>query len=307
VEEFVDSAITRVPVVRVVGGAATAAIDAIATEEPLELRLSGGDGGGHLSEPVSITMRTPGRDLELAVGFLVGEGVVRQRSDVSRVGHVGAPARPDGTSNVVEVLLGEKARFDRARLTRHFYATSSCGVCGKASVDALRTHAPLLSGGDVVPLLPEALHLLPMALRAHQRAFGETGGLHAAAVFRASPVGSDLGRSLPLVREDVGRHNAVDKVVGALALAGELPASSAILLVSGRASFELVQKAWMAGVPFLLAVGAPSTLAVELAREAGMTLVGFLRDGRFNIYAGAERIQTSAVPSQSSRPAAGNA
>jgi FdhD protein len=284
VSEAPRSDITRVPVLRVEGGQTTQTLDALAVEEPLEIRLAWGSGETRHDEPVSITMRTPGSDLELALGFLLGEGIVHRRSDVVQAKHVGAPARPDGTSNSVSIELVNDASRELHRLTRHFYTTSSCGVCGKASIDLLRLGAPPI-GALALPALSRAvLQGLPTTLRQSQLAFEKTGGLHAAAIF-------DAAGSLLVLREDVGRHNAVDKVVGALAANGGLPASHSVLLVSGRASFELVQKALMAGVPLLAAVGAPSSLAVELAREVGMTLVGFLRDGRFNVYAGRERIE----------------
>jgi FdhD protein len=273
--------VTRVPVVKVVGAVGANAIDTLAVEEPLEIRLAWRSGGEDHDAPVSITMRTPGHDLELAIGFLVGEGIVRRSGDAVLVRHVGPSARPDGTTNAVRVELSRDPSSEIGRLARHFYATSSCGVCGKASIDALRIAAPPLAAGPT--LMPEILHALPETLRASQPAFEQTGGLHATALF-------DAGGELLLVREDVGRHNAIDKVVGALAERNALPASDGVLLVSGRASFELVQKALMAGVAVLAAVGAPSSLAVELARDTGLTLVGFLRSGRFNVYAGRGRV-----------------
>ncbi|MDP9149708.1 MAG: formate dehydrogenase accessory sulfurtransferase FdhD [Myxococcota bacterium] len=271
--------------------------DTLAVEEPLEIRLAwqpatgtprslvelGADVGA-VERPLSITMRTPGADMELALGFLVGEGIVRSRDDVASCQHCGPPVRPDGSSNTVRVTLGRGHAVDLARLERHFYTSSSCGVCGKTSIEAVRSapHAPLLDG---TPLLAaEIIHGLPGQLRRRQEVFQRTGGLHAAGLFDAT------GHLLAL-REDVGRHNALDKLVGARLLDGGLPASDHVLLVSGRASFELVQKAVMAGIPVLAAVGAPSSLAVELAREEGMTLLGFVRDGRFNIYVGGHRIQ----------------
>jgi FdhD protein len=278
------SDITRVPVVKVVGSEGSHALDALAVEEPLEIRLAWGTGETRHDEPVSITMRTPGNDVELAIGFLLGEGIVQRASDVVLAKHVGPPMRSDRTSNTVIVELAHDASREIERLARHFYTTSSCGVCGKASVDLLRLGAPRIRASDSPRFPHETLHALPATLRKRQSAFEETGGLHAAALF-------DAEGSLAVLREDVGRHNAVDKVVGAIAANGGLPASKQGLLVSGRASFELIQKALMAGVPLFAAVGAPSSLAVELAREVGMTLVGFLRDGRFNIYAGRERIE----------------
>lgn len=241
--------------------------DALAVEDPLEIRVGG--------RPISVTMRTPGSDIELALGFLFGEGIIAERGDVASARIAG---RHGGT---VEIELAQSRRA-LPDLTRHFYTTSSCGVCGKASVDAIRTAAGI-DLDDPVRFEAEVLLDLPRRLREAQGLFAETGGLHAAGLF------DDRGE-LTTLHEDVGRHNAVDKVVGAAFSSGALPLHGTALLVSGRASFELVQKAAMARVPVLLAVGAPSSLAVELADDVGMTLVGFLRDGRFNVYAGGERI-----------------
>ena len=249
--------------------------DRIAVEEPLEIRLGFETDGRRETRSVSITMRTPGDDEDLATGFLFGEGILRKRADIAIV-------KPCHGDNTVRVELEDGISVDLERLTRHFYTSSSCGVCGKASLDALRVQgcAPLSSKLSVTR---ETLLGLPDTLRAAQTTFEETGGLHAAAAFDAS------GR-LVVVREDVGRHNAVDKVVGALFRDDGLPASDFGLLVSGRASFELVQKALVAGMPMLAAVGAPSSLAVELAQEFNVTLVGFLRGESFNAYAAKERV-----------------
>ena len=253
----------------------------MAVEEPLEIRLAYTLRGEPRLQRLAVTMRTPGHDAELAVGFLVGEGVIRQPSDVIEV-HA-APLQGGQTDpNIVIVHLAEHVIFDVGRLERHVYTTSSCGVCGKASLEAVGVAgAPILPSGPTLATL--TIHGLPDTLRTAQAVFEQTGGLHAAALF--SPKG-DLLR----VREDVGRHNAVDKLVGSYLLAGTPLPSEHILLVSGRASFELAQKALMANLPVLAAVGAPSSLAVDLANDYGMTLLGFVRDGRFNIYAGAERL-----------------
>ena len=265
------------PVVHVRGAGLEAADDAVSIEEPLEIRLAWGD----RVQRLAVTMRTPGHDAELAVGFLSGEGVVQRPGDVTEAFHAplqGGTADP----NVLVVRLAEGLAFDASRLERHVYTTSSCGVCGKASLDAVRAiRGPALSAGPV--LTPDTVHALPGALRAAQAVFEQTGGLHAAALFDASG-------ALLRVREDVGRHNAVDTLVGSFLLEGDSVPAASVLLVSGRASFELVQKAALAGIPVLAAVGAPSSLAVDLAVEAGMTLLGFVRDGRFNVYAGAERV-----------------
>jgi FdhD protein len=260
----------RVRVIRRRGGTTRPATDHVAGEEPLEIRLAG--------ERVAVTMRTPGsgEDAELALGFLVGEGIVRP-DDVARATECRLGVEPGATVDV-ELRPGVEPR---AGWQRNFYATSSCGICGKASVDAVRVAAEPLPEGPEVDV--EVLASLPERLRAAQRVFERTGGLHAAGLFR--PDGE-----LIVAREDVGRHNAVDKAVGRAAVDGLLPLHDAILQVSGRASFELAQKALVAGVPVLAAVSAPSSLAVQLAREARMTLVGFVRGGDLNVYAGEGRI-----------------
>lgn len=246
--------------------------DVLAVEEPLEIRLGFPDG---THKAISITMRTPGDDGELAAGFLFTEGIISSPDQIEQIRHCG-----DGT-NTIRVDLHDCLDLDLKRLDRNFYTTSSCGVCGKASIEALATGVKRTESDTKVT--PDVIHSLPHRLREAQSVFDTTGGLHASALFEA-----DGG--LDIVREDVGRHNALDKVIGAKFLASKTPISNNLLLVSGRASFELVQKALMAGIPILAAVGAPSSLAVELAREYGMTLIGFVRDDRFNIYCGMERV-----------------
>lgn len=246
--------------------------DVLAVEEPLEIRLGFPDG---THKAISITMRTPGDDGELAAGFLFTEGIISSPDQIEQIRHCG-----DGT-NTIRVDLHDCLDLDLKRLDRNFYTTSSCGVCGKASIEALATGVKRTESDTKVT--PDVIHSLPLRLREAQSVFDTTGGLHASALFEA-----DGG--LDIVREDVGRHNALDKVIGAKFLASKTPISNNLLLVSGRASFELVQKALMAGIPILAAVGAPSSLAVELAREYGMTLIGFVRDDRFNIYCGMERV-----------------
>ena len=258
----------RARIVRVRDGVRSELPDVLAAEEPLEIRLEG--------EPVAVTMRTPGHDTELAVGFLSGEGIVRA-GDVASV----LECRSDeGDGGVANVELAAGAR-PSGGWQRNFYATSSCGVCGKASIEAVRVAADPLPTGAAVERA--ALEALPASLREAQAVFDRTGGLHAAGLFTCDG-------ELEILREDVGRHNAVDKVVGRAALDGRLPLGRSVLLVSGRASFEIAQKALVAGIPILAAVSAPSTLAVRLARESDMTLVGFLRPGGFNVYAGEQRI-----------------
>ncbi|MER8043468.1 formate dehydrogenase accessory sulfurtransferase FdhD [Streptomyces sp. NPDC094032] len=268
-------------VVRIRGGAVNERPDTLVAEEPLEIRLNG--------RPLAITMRTPGDDFALAAGFLVSEGVLAAASDVRNIVYC-AGAKDDGsnTYNVVDVQLAPGVPVPDITLERNVYTTSSCGLCGKASLDAVRTTARFpLADTPPLRLTPALLAALPDRLRAAQRVFDRTGGLHAAALF------SEDGELLD-VREDVGRHNAVDKLVGRALREGLLPLERAVLLVSGRASFELAQKAVMAGIPFLAAVSAPSSLAVDLATETGLTLVGFLRGENMNVYAGEHRIALDA-------------
>jgi FdhD protein len=258
----------RVPVLRTPGGEES---DAVAVEEPLEIRVG--------ERPLAVTMRTPGDDFDLAAGFLFTEGVLPSFSAIDAMRHWGSP-------NVVRVALREGVSIDWQRLQRHFYASSSCGVCGKASIELVRVHA-----SPVTPLSldPSVIASLPDRLRAQQTAFAATGGIHGAGLFTADG-------ALVVAREDVGRHNAVDKAIGALWGAGT-PLADKVLVVSGRAGFEIVQKAAVAGIPALVAVGAPTSLAVELAHEFGVTLLGFVREGRFNVYAG------STSPDRSDSPA----
>ncbi|MET8566041.1 formate dehydrogenase accessory sulfurtransferase FdhD [Streptomyces flaveolus] len=264
-------------VLRVRDGAGAVRPDTLVAEEPLEIRLGG--------RPLAITMRTPGDDFALAAGFLVSEGVVSRAEDVANIVYC-AGAREDGsnTYNVVDVRLAPGVPLPDITLERNVYTTSSCGLCGKASLDAVRTTTRWpIADTPPVRVTPELLSALPDRLRAAQKVFDRTGGLHAAALF--SPAGELLD-----LREDVGRHNAVDKLIGRALRAGELPLSGRILLVSGRASFELAQKAVMAGIPLLAAVSAPSSLAVDLAAETGLTLVGFLRGDSMNVYTGVHRL-----------------
>jgi FdhD protein len=253
--------------------------DTLVAEEPLEIRV--GPAGGP-RPPLAVTMRTPGDDLDLAIGFLLTEGVIRSAGDV-RTAQLCVGDQEPNTYNVVNVALAAGVPAPAVDPSRNFYTTSSCGVCGKASIDAVRTRSQFDVAGDGVKVAPRVLAGLPDALREGQRAFRTTGGLHAAGLF-------DADGGLVCLREDVGRHNAVDKVVGWAARQGRLPLAGHVLMVSGRASFELCQKAWMAGIPVLAAVSAPSTLAVDVAVEGGLTLIGFLRGQTFNVYAGAQRV-----------------
>lgn len=293
-------------VLRIRDGASSHRPDTLAAEEPMEIRVGG--------RPLTVTMRTPGDDFDLAAGFLVSEGVVRSVEDVTGIrycasatgggtsrswgsslpergrelGEEAGSGRGSHTYNVVDVGLAPGVAAPDASLERNFYTTSSCGLCGKASLDAVRTTAAWSVAEYPLRVSPEVLTVLPDRLRAAQRVFDTTGGLHAAGLFTADG-------ELLCLREDVGRHNAVDKVVGHALRSGLLPLRGTVLMVSGRASFELVQKAVMAGIPMLAAVSAPSSLAVDLAAESGLTLVGFLRGTSMNVYTGAERLEPQVV------------
>jgi FdhD protein len=250
--------------------------DSVAVEEPLEIVLEFGELGSRVRRTASVTMRTPGNDEELAAGFLFAEGVIQNRDDIQHIG-------PCGHANAVRVELRPEIAFTFENRERHFTTTSSCGVCGKTSLDSLALRTSPLPDTDRPWLAPGVVHRLPATLRQAQPTFEQTGGLHAAALF-------DSAGNLLSVREDVGRHNAVDKLIGAELLVGRVPLADRVMLVSGRASFELAQKALAAGIPVLAAVGAPSSLAVELATRFGLTLLGFVRDHRFNVYAHPRRL-----------------
>ncbi len=264
-------------VLRIRDGAVGSRPDTLVAEEPLEIRLNG--------KPLAITMRTPGDDFALAAGFLVSEGVLGRAEELANIVYcAGATTDGSNTYNVVDVRLAPGVAVPDISLERNVYTTSSCGLCGKASLDAVRTTARWpIADTPPVRVAPDLLAALPDRLRAAQRVFDRTGGLHAAGLF--SPEGDLLD-----LREDVGRHNAVDKLIGRALRSGALPLSRTILLVSGRASFELAQKSVMAGIPVLAAVSAPSSLAVDLAAETGLTLVGFLRGNSMNVYAGEQRL-----------------
>jgi FdhD protein len=278
----------RKPVVKItLGVGETRRPDTLAVEEPLEIRVGG--------SPLVVTMRTPGNDVELAAGFLVSEGVISRGGEFRSAIHCGGPGtggplagNAENSYNVLDVALAPGVRPPSADITRNFYTTSSCGLCGKASIEAVETVSTYDVSADELEVDARTLAGFPQLLRAQQAVFDKTGGLHAAALFDA-----ESGEMLVL-REDVGRHNAVDKVVGWATLADRLPLRGTVLQVSGRASFELVQKAVMAGIPMLAAVSAPSSLAVELAESSGLTLVGFLRGESMNVYSRADRIRVAA-------------
>ena len=252
--------------------------DLLAAEEPMEIRLEYAEGGKRIQKNISVTMRTPGNDFELAVGFLYTEGIITAATDVEEVKYI----KPDNT-NVVGVSLADHVHPVLGHMERNFYTTSSCGVCGKASIEAVRTVCSIPDSIDSLRVASGLIYQLPGLLRKQQDIFENTGGLHASALF-------DTNGVLLLSREDVGRHNALDKLIGAALNGDMLPLDKHILMLSGRISFELVQKAIMAGIKIVAAVGAPSSLAVEMAEEWGLTLIGFLRGERFNIYSGAERV-----------------
>jgi FdhD protein len=284
-----STAITRLPIQEINGGQMKKTHDHVVVEEPLEIRLIYGPAGNRIEQSISVTMRTPGQDDELAAGFLFTEGIIHGQPAILSIGHAQraehnfVSVQDIAPDNVIRVALDEHLPLDLGRLQRHFYTSSSCGVCGKSSIDSLRTIRPEPGPQADWQISAELLHTLPELLRHKQEIFEQTGGLHASAMF-------DLNGNLVLVREDIGRHNALDKLIGHALSSDLLPLDSHILLLSGRACFELIQKAAMAGIRLIAAVGPPSSLAIQLAEEYGMTLIGFLRDHRFNIYAGAHRI-----------------
>ncbi len=267
-------------VYRVATGSVTQSPDLLAVEEPLEIRLGYGPADDRQQRPLAVTMRTPGHDVELALGFLFTEGIVHSREHILSARHCSREEAEKG--NVIRVELQSDLVLDWAKLDRHGITASNCGVCGKTSIEAIRTSCPMPISGTF-HLDSGTLMTLPDQLRTRQQAFAHTGGLHAAAF-----VGPD--GQLGAVREDIGRHNALDKLLGIAFWNGHVPLQQRAVLVSGRIGFELVQKCWMAGVPMLIALGAPSSLAVDLAREAGITLVGFLKGDRFTLYTSPERI-----------------
>ena len=282
-----------VSALRVTGLNAHSVDEILAAEEPLEIQLAFGSRQSKRVKPISVTMRTPGNDDELALGFLLSEGVIRDIDEIERTVSADEGVRRDTagparhcwtTQNAVRIELAVGIEPNVSTLERNFYTTSSCGVCGKASLLALRAVCPPRLNNNLT-ITSDVLYKLHPRLRAAQSIFSDTGGIHSAALF-------DPQGNLLLIREDVGRHNAVDKLVGACLFADQLPLRNRLLFLSGRASFELMQKALMAGIPMVVSVGAPSSLAVAIARDFDITLAGFLREDHFNIYHGAERIKT---------------
>ncbi|WP_461451925.1 formate dehydrogenase accessory sulfurtransferase FdhD [Mucilaginibacter sp.] len=276
------SSVIHLPIIKVNHADTTEISDALAIEEPLEIRLEFGPKHSRQIQNISVTMRTPGNDQELALGFLFTEGIITQQKDIAHIEH-SFIACAENKENTIVVSLNEDTIPNLRNTERNFYTTSSCGVCGKGSISAIRTVSVYEAQDDANFISAAILHELPLSLSKHQKVFADTGGLHASALFM--PNGELL-----FLREDVGRHNALDKLIGAALNDNLLPLTKNILLLSGRASFELVQKAAMAGITVIAAVGAPSSLAVELANEFNITLIGFLRNERFNIYTAAHRI-----------------
>jgi FdhD protein len=275
-------AITHLPIVRVDCNEELETNDTLAVEEPLEIRLEYGAVNNRKVQNISVTMRTPGNDAELASGFLFTEGIIKQKTDIKAINeHPVNDTEAEG--NIIQISLAENIRPNLTGTERNFYTSSSCGVCGKTSIGAISTLSPFDNDISTDKISAGLLYQLPLVLQQHQGVFAQTGGIHASALF-------DLSGEMLLLREDVGRHNALDKLIGAALDRDMLPLNRQILLLSGRISFELVQKAAMAGINIIAAVGAPSSLAVKLAQQFKITLVGFLRNERFNIYTQSERI-----------------
>jgi FdhD protein len=273
-----------VPVDRLRDNSMVATTDTLAVEEPLEIRLAYTHAGVATHRGISITMRTPGHDADLACGFLFTEGIIHQRAEIAHARPCGLTSGTQGLRNTIRVTLEPHVSVDIQRLERHFYTNSSCGVCGKTSLAALKVAGVQAIATSSFAIARHLILGMPQRLREAQDVFDQTGGLHAAGLF-------DSAGNLITLREDVGRHNAVDKLIGNALMSDECPLDQRVLMLSGRASFELIQKALVAGIPIVAAVGAPSSLAVELASQNQMTLIGFVRDRGFNIYCGADRIK----------------
>jgi FdhD protein len=269
--------VEHISIQKITAGGITEANDQVAVEEPLEIQLAYSTATGRLQKNIAVTMRTPCNDEELAAGFLFTEGIIKNKEAIQEIKQLSFD------ENRVLVTLHENIQPVLVNVSRNFYSTSSCGICGKASIDAIRTISYYENEKDTIFINASVLYHLQDNLKKKQVVFENTGGIHASALF-------SLEGNFIMLREDVGRHNALDKIIGAALMGGQLPLSNCILFLSGRASFELVQKAVMADIKIIAAVGAPSSLAVELAKEAGITLIGFLRNNRFNIYSGDQRI-----------------
>ncbi len=272
-----ESFIANVPIRKIANQNVIDTDDLLAVEEPLEIQLLYGNADNRQQKSISVTMRTPGHDEELAAGFLFTEGIIRTNQEILFI------KKEVLDQNRILVGLQENMDPDIQKMERNFYTTSSCGVCGKSSIDAIKTISAYINEPDAICLKTEMIYSIHSQIRERQAIFNSTGGLHASALF-------DMEGNFIMLHEDVGRHNALDKVIGTSLLNEELPLTNTILLLSGRVSFELIQKACMAGIKVITAVGAPSSLAVELAKESNITLIGFLRNERFNIYSGEERI-----------------
>ncbi len=270
----------NISILKVIDGKSATVTDQVAVEEPLEIQIAYSTSTGRMQKPVAVTMRTPGNDEELAAGFLFTEGIIKQKSDIANIRTL------PSDDNRILVTLNENIQPDLTNTERNFYTTSSCGVCGKASIDAIRTIHEFPGSEDTLLIKASLLYGLQDSVKNSQSVFEATGGLHSSTIF-------NIDANYFLLREDVGRHNALDKLIGYAFLHDRFPLGHCILLLSGRASFELIQKAAMAGIKIVVALGAPSSLAVELAKEAGITLVGFLKPDRFNIYSGEQRITLS--------------
>jgi len=271
-----------VEITKVTSNGSNVAPDLMAVEEPLEIRVGYGLLGDRQQKSLSVTMRTPGHDYELATGFLFTEGIIDFYDQIESIKYCEDVGRQEEKENVVRVELKPDVKLDLDKLQRNFYTSSSCGVCGKSSIEAVNVTCQRVA--DNIQFSNEVIHGLPNKLREAQQIFEHTGGLHAVGLF-------DLNGKLLLTREDVGRHNAMDKIIGACLFKKEIPISNGIIMLSGRASFELIQKALRAGVPVIAAVGAPSSLAVSLAKDMGVTLMGFVRENSFNVYCGSQRLK----------------
>jgi FdhD protein len=272
-----DRRIEHINIHKISSGTIHETEDKVAVEEPLQIELEYSTASGRMQKNIAVTMRTPGNDEELAAGFLFTEGIIKSGEAISEI------KRSPADENMVQVILKEDIIPALGNAARNFYTTSSCGICGKASIDAINTVSVFTAEKDSLVIDATVLYNLQDEIKEQQKVFEDTGGIHASALF-------DCSGAIIMLREDVGRHNALDKIIGATLMKDELPLNNCLLFLSGRASFELVQKAVMAGIKVIAAVGAPSSLAVEMAKENDITLIGFLRDNRFNIYAGKERI-----------------